>query len=369
MDISRRVLLAAPAGIVTAAAASKTYRVYFGAYTRAGGKGIATSSFDPSTGKLSAPELAAEIGNPSFLAIHPKGTHLYSVGEAGEGIVAAFAIQADGKLNKLNQKPTRGSSPCHLALDRTNRMLIVVNYATGSTISYRLNADLSLGDEGSFVEHKGSSVNAQRQTSPHAHSVNISKNNKWAVVADLGTDEYIVYAIEPATGKIARNGAAKAKPGAGPRHFHFHPSYKFAYGVNELGSSVTAFSWNERAGELSELHTVSTLPSDFAGQSTCAEVLVHPNGRFVYASNRGHNSIASFSVDSTGKLTPVERTPSGGRIPRNFRIDPTGKWLLAANQESSNVCVFRLDPLTGLLTPFGEPVSLSMPVCIRFLDT
>jgi 6-phosphogluconolactonase len=187
------------------------------------------------------------------------------------------------------------------------------------------------------------------------------------VVADLGTDEFIVYALDSRAGTLTRDSAAKVKPGYGPRHFHFHPSYKYAYGLNEMGSAVTAFRWSERNGELEEIGNVTTLPSDFSGQNSCAEILVHPNGRFVYASNRGHNSIASFSVGGDGKLEPVERVSTGGRTPRNFRIDPTGRWLLVANQDSSNIVTFRLDPATGLLASAGEPTPLSMPVCIRFL--
>jgi 6-phosphogluconolactonase len=366
--LSRRTLLAALPAALTARAADAGQLVYFGTYSRGASKGIYVARFDAATGKLSLPQLAAEAPNPSFLTLHPDGKFLYSVGEAGKGIVTAYSRDAaTGLLKPINTVESQGSSPCHLVVDATKRNLLVVNYGDGVSIIFPIKADGGLGEASSVVKHAGTGPNARRQTGPHAHSVNLSKNNRWAVVADLGTDEYIVYALDAKNGKITRHSAAKVKGGSGPRHFSFHPSYQYAFGVNEMGSSVTAFRWSEDQGKLEEVTTVSTLPKDFAGENNCAEVLVHPNGRFVYASNRGHNSLAIFDVDMPkGSLKVVDYASTLGKTPRNFRIHSSGKWLLAANQDSSNVVVFKLDPATGKITPTGQTVDIGFPVCIRF---
>lgn len=370
MTWSRREILAAPAlGSIPATAAANELLTFVGTYTRGDSKGIYSMRFDTAKGTLTAPQIAVETQNPSFLALHPNGRFLYACGEGNEGAIHAFAIdRAAGTLKALNSRPSKGSSPCHLVVDATARNLLTVNYGTGSTIVYRVNADGSLGDETAFVQHAGSSVNERRQKGPHAHSVNLSKNNRFAVVADLGTDEYIVYAFDAAKGSLARHSAAKVKAGSGPRHFSFHPNYRFAYGLNELGSSVTAFRWSENQGRLDEIATTSTLPSGFTGENYCAEILAHPTGRFLYASNRGHNSIAVFTcAPETGAVTLIDHTPTQGETPRNFRLTPDGKWLLAANQNSASVVVFAVNPTTGKLTPNGQTARIAFPVCIKFL--
>jgi 6-phosphogluconolactonase len=367
---SRREIIAAPVFAATSAhAAEGELLTLVGTYTREDSKGIYSMRFDPSSGKLTPPQLAVETQNPSFLALHPNGRFLYACGEAGEGTVNSFAIdKAAARLKLINSRPSKGSSPCHLVVDSTERNLLVVNYGTGSTIVYRVNADGSLGEETAFVQHTGSSVNERRQKGPHAHSVNLSKNNRYAVVADLGTDEFIVYAFDAAKGSLARHSAAKVKGGSGPRHFSFHPTYRFAYGLNEMGSSVTAFRWSEDRGQLDEIATATTLPSGFAGENNCAEILVHPSGKFVYASNRGHNSIAVFECNpETGTVKLVDHTPTQGEIPRNFRLTPDGKWLLAANQNSANVVVFGVNAGSGKLTPNGQTARVAFPVCVKFL--
>ena len=366
--LSRRTLLAALPAALTARAADAGQLVYFGTYSRGASKGIYVARFDAATGKLSAPQLAAEAQNPSFLALHPDGKFLYSVGEAGKGIIASYSRDAaTGLLKPINSVASEGSSPCHLVVDATKRNVLAVNYGDGVAGVFPIKADGSLSEASSVVKHSGSGPNQKRQQGPHAHSVNLSKNNKWAVVADLGLDEYIVYALDAQKGKISRHDAAKVKGGSGPRHFSFHPSYQYAFGVNEMGSSVTAFKWSEDQGKLDEVWTVGTLPKDFSGDNSCAEVLVHPNGRFVYASNRGHDSLAIIDVDMPkGSMKVVDYASTLGKTPRNFRIHPSGKWLLAANQDSSNVVVFALDPSTGKLTSTGQTVDIGFPVCIRF---
>jgi 6-phosphogluconolactonase len=346
--------------------------VYFGTYTRGESKGIYVSRFDSSTGELSEPVLAAEMVNPSFLALHPNRRFLYAVGEtSGSGAVKAFAINpADGTLKLLNETSSGGDGPCFITVDRTGRSVLVANYGGGSISSYPLMEDGRLGESASFIQHTGSSVNASRQSAPHAHSINVSPDNRFAVVADLGLDKLLVYRFDPAKAKLEPNDPpfATVNPGAGPRHFTFHPGGKFAYVINEMQSTVTALTWEAGRGEFKEIHTVTTLPEGFEGKNSTAEVQVHPGGKFLYGSNRGHNSIAVFSIDpSTGRLTPIEHVSTEGRTPRNFGIDPTGSWLFAANQASKNVVLFRIDSATGRLTPAGKSVTVDTPVCVKFL--
>ncbi|MBL8215016.1 MAG: lactonase family protein [Bryobacterales bacterium] len=377
MSPTRRSFLAASAAApLSLAAKGKTSRVYFGTYTRNGSKGIYTATLDTASGKLSEPELAAEIPSPSFVTLHPNGKFLYAVSEMGgaptkpTGTVTAFSLDAaSGKLNKLNTVSTKGEAPCHLNVDKTGRALVLVNYSSGSTACMPVRADGSLGEAASFIEHKGSSVNQQRQRSPHAHSANISFNNRFVVVADLGTDQVLVYKLDPATATLTPNDPpfVKVKPGGGPRHFTFHPKGKYGYVINEMGSAVTAFTWDANKGVFNEIQHISTLPDGFKGVNNCAEVVAHPNGKFLYGSNRGHNSLAVFKIDGQGKLTAAGHVPTGGEIPRNFAIAPGGKWLLAANQNTNNVVVFAVDPNSGNLTPTGQQVKVGAPVCIRYL--
>jgi 6-phosphogluconolactonase len=375
MDWTRREVFTLPAAIPAAAAPmAATHLALIGTYTRDDSKGIYAADFDAASGQLANVRVAAEIANPSFIALHPNARVVYAVGELGEfqgqkaGAVHAFALdRTAGKLTLLNSQSTGGPGPCHLVADPTGKSLIAVNYSGGSVAVFPLEANGSLGARSAFVQHSGSSVNSRRQEGPHAHSVNLSKNNRWAVVADLGVDEYIVYAFDAAKGTVARSSAAKPKAGAGPRHFAFHPSYRFAYGVNELNSTVSVFQWDEEKGVLTEIQAITTLPEGYSGDTTCAEILVHSNGKSVYASNRGHDSIASFSVGADGKLTATGHTSTGGKTPRNFRLDPTGRWLVAANQNSANLVTLKIDPVKGTLTPAGQPVRVPFPVCIKFV--
>lgn len=349
-------------------------RVYFGTYTggRNAAKGIYLSTLDSGTGKLSDPVLAAEAKNPSFLEIHPSGKFLYAVSEVGgAGGVSSYAIErSTGKLRFLNQKPSGGAGPCHVSIDHAGKNLLVANYGSGSASVIPITSDGKLGQPTGFAQHKGSSVNPRRQKEPHAHSINVSPDDRFAFVADLGIDKIMIYRLNVEKGTITKNSPpfAKVRPGAGPRHFSFHPSGNFAYVINELDCTVTAFAYEPASGTLSDIQTITTLPEDFNGSNSCAEVRVHPGGKFLYGSNRGHDTIAVYRIDSAkGTLTFVEHESADIKTPRNFNIDPTGKFCLVANQGGNSVVVFRINQETGALEPTGHKISLGRPVCVRFL--
>lgn len=351
------------------------YLVYFGTYTGAKSKGVYVSRFDPASGKLEPARLAGELARPSWLTVHPNQRVLYAVSELGndarsEGAIASFSIDpSTGELKLLNQVSSGGGGACHLAVDRTAKAIAVANYGTGSVALFALDADGRLGRRLAFVQHHGSSVNERRQSGPHAHAVVLSPDNRFLFVPDLGLDQILSYRFDPTAG-LAPNDPpfAKVKPGLGPRHFAFHPNGKFAYCLTEMGSAVTAFSYDAQKGALAEIQNISSLPPDFSGEDNSAEIALDDAGRFLYASNRGHDSIAVFAVDSKkGTLAPVEYVPTQGKNPRNFGIDPTGRHLLAANQNSDNVVVFRRDEKTGRLSPAGQVLDVPSPVCIQFV--
>lgn len=361
------------------ASAPPEYLVYFGTYTGAKSKGIYLSRLDAKSGRLSAPELVAEVKSPSFLAVRPDNRFLYSVNEVSQfdgkpaGSVSAFEIAPKtGKLTPLNQSSSGGTGPCHLIVDKKGRNVLVANYGGGSVAVLPVQPDGKLGAASAFVQHTGSSVNPDRQKEPHAHSVVLDKDNRFAFVADLGLDKVMIYRFDPEKGSLtpATPSSASVKPGAGPRHFAFSPNGKFAYVINEIQCTVTAFRHDSKTGELKELQTASTLPAGLAvqpGYST-AEIEVHPSGKFLYGSNRGHDTIAVFSIDAKkGTLTPLEHVPTRGKTPRNFAIDPTGKYLLAGNQDSNTVAVFRVDPSTGRLAPTGQLLDVGAPVSVVFV--
>lgn len=355
--------------------------VYVGTYTRGSkSEGIYRMELDLKTGKLSTPVLAGKTVNPSFLAIHPSGKFLYACGEVedlpskdkkkGSGAINAFAIDEKGDLKYLNQQSSEGGGPCHIVLDKAGKFAFCANYGGGSCAALPLEADGKLGKATGFVQHKGSSVNPARQTGPHAHSINLDASNRYAFVADLGLDKVLIYKFDPEKGTLTPNDPpfASLKGGAGPRHFAFHPSGKYAFVINELDSTLTAFSYDPKTGALTEVDTVSTLRAPHKGNST-AEVVVHPSGKFVYGSNRGHNSIAIFQFDeATGKLTLSGHQGKGVNIPRNFALDPTGNYCLVANQGAGTVIVFKVDPKTGALEPTEYEVKIPAPVCIRMLQ-
>jgi len=348
--------------------------VFVGTYTNAKSKGIYRLELDLATGKLTDLQLAAESPSPSFLAIHPTGKYLYAVGEGGakSGSVSAFALdRKTGQLKFLNRQSSVGAGPCHIVVDKVGKNALVANYSGGSAAVLPIQADGNLAESASFQQHKGSSVNKGRQEAPHAHSINLDKDNRFAFVADLGLDKVLVYRFDADGHKITPNEptAATVAPGAGPRHFAFHPNGKYAYVINEMDMTVTAFDYDATSGVLKNRQTITTLPvgvKDTKGMST-AEVVVHPSGKFLYGSNRGHNTIAVFSIDPSGDLKAVGHQGYKIKTPRNFAIEPTGRYLLVANQDGNSICVFAINQASGELTPVGEPVEAPMPVCIRFL--
>jgi 6-phosphogluconolactonase len=359
-------------------AAAGKLLVYVGTYTNSRkSKGIYRLELDLASGKLTSPVLAAETTDPSFLAIHPGRRFLYAVGESGSfrgkksGVVSAFAIDPKtGDLTLLNNQASEGAGPCHLVVDGAGKHVLAANYGGGSACVVPIEDDGRLGKATAFVQHKGSSVNPDRQKEPHAHSINLDPANRFAFVADLGLDKVLVYRFDKASGTLTPNDppAAALAPGAGPRHFAFHPTGRHAYVINELDSTVTAFDYDAQRGVLKPVQTVTALPKGFKGKSWTAEVVVHPSGKFVYGSNRGHDSIAVFSVDAkTGQLTPAGHQSDRIKTPRNFAIDPTGAWLLVANQASDSVIVFRIDPDTGRLEPTGHAAEVPVPVCVRMM--
>ena len=389
----RKILLATIGIFLLATAAAypqaDDWIMYVGTYTRAPSKGIYAYRFNGATGAVAplakaAPAagasaeagLVAETENPSFLAVHPNQRFLYAVNEVSRyegrdaGSVSAFAIdRATGGLTLLNRVSSRGGSPCHLALDATGRWLFVANYGGGSVAAFPVRDDGTLGDASAFVQHAGSSVNAARQKGPHAHAAVVSPDNHFVLTADLGLDRILTYPLDAAAGGLvtASPRSASIAPGSGPRHLAFRPDGRFVYVLNEMSSSVGAFRYDTARGTLSELQTLSTLPEGFSGETSGAEIAVHPASRFVYASNRGHDSIAIFRSDpEKGTLTAAGHVSTQGKTPRNFAIDPGGRFLVAANQNSGSLVIFRIDQQTGGLTPAGSPVQVPFPVSVVF---
>jgi 6-phosphogluconolactonase len=375
MTISRRSLLVSPLVAAPVLLAERNDALlYIGAYTSAKNKGITVARFDKSTGAITEMSTAAETPNPTFLELHPNGKWLYAINEVSnfggkkEGSVDAYSIdRASGKLTLLNQVSSKGAGPCHVSLDRSGRMVMIANYGSGSVASYKVLPDGQLSDAVSFFQHEGKGPVAGRQAGPHAHSINAAPDNRFAVACDLGTDELRVYKLDPGKGSMEKHKVANAAPGAGPRHFAWHPKKMWGYAVNELNSTVTVFLYAPD-GLLEEIQSVSTLPEGYRNENAPAEIRVHPTGKFLYASNRGEDSIAVFTIDAaTGKLASVDHTLTQGAVPRNFYIEPTGRWLLAANQKTDNIIVFAIEQKTGKLQNTGKGITVGQPVCLRTL--
>jgi 6-phosphogluconolactonase len=370
MKLPRYFTAAILLGIALAPSAlARKYFVYIGTYTGEKSKGLYSFQFDSASGDMTPVQLAGELANPSFLTIHPNRKFLYAVSELPAGSVTGFAIDPKtGALTKLNTVPTGGGGACHLVVDKTGKSLMVANYGTGSVASFPVGADGRLGEATAVIKHAGSSVNQKRQRGPHAHAVVLSADNRFLFVPDLGLDQILSYRLDPVKASLSPNDPpfAKVTPGGGPRHFSFHPKGKYAYVLNEMGSSVTAFSYDAARGALTELQNLSTLPKDFSGEDNSAELEVDAKGRFLYASNRGHDSIAVFAIGKDGKLTLVENAATQGKTPRNFKIDPTGAYLFAANQNSDSIVQFRIDAKSGKLKPTGKTLEVSKPVCVDF---
>lgn len=349
--------------------------VYVGTYTGPGrAEGIYVYRMDTASGALAHAHTVAGVDNPSFLALHPHRPHLYAVNEVGTdegsvgGGVSAFAIDtATGSLSPLNRQPSHGTSPCHLTLDPSGRYVLVANYGSGSVAVFPVQPDGRLGEATDVVQHAGRGPNPRRQSGPHAHFVSMDPAGTCVLVCDLGIDRIMIYRLDGTAGKLVANDLpyAQVSSGAGPRHLAFHPNGRYAYVVNELDSTLVAFAYGR--GALQVVQTAATLPADFVGANTCAHVIVAPSGKFVYGSNRGHDSIAIFAIDQeTGRPAAVGHESTRGRTPRNFGIDPTGTFLLAANQNTNTIVAFRIDQATGRLTPTGQVTEALAPVCIIF---
>ena len=358
-------------------ASAGNYLVYIGTYTSEQSKGIYAYRFNAATGQFVPLGLAAETSNPSFLAVHPNHKILYAVNEIGNfqnqrsGAVSAFAIDSHtGKLTLLNQVASRGADPCYVAVDRTGKYVLVANYGGRNVAVFPVLKGGKLGESTRVLQYKGTGANPERQESPHAHWIDFSPDNRFVVAADLGLDQLDVYKFSASKGSLVPNQPAvvQLKPGAGVRHFAFHPNARFGYAVNEMQSSVVSFAYDPVRGTLHELQTISILPKDFTGKNDAAEIQIHPSGKFLYASNRGHDSIAVFSVDpAKGTLTPVEYVPTQGKAPRYFAVDPTGSRLFVANQNSGTIVIFQIDPIIGRLTSTGQVLQIASPVCLRFV--
>ncbi|MBL9171982.1 MAG: lactonase family protein [Verrucomicrobiales bacterium] len=350
--------------------------VFVGTYTGPKSEGIYAFTFDPETGKATPRGLVAKSVNPSFLAVHPSGRFLYAANETDRwkgtpgGYVTSFSISpTDSGLRELNQQSSGGAAPCFVSVDATGKNLLVANYFGGSVACLPIQTDGALKSRSAFDQHRGSSVDPQRQKEPHAHSIYPSPDNRFALSADLGLDQVLVYRLDPAAGTLTPNTPpfARVAPGSGPRHLAFAPDGRHLFVINEMLSTLTSMSYDPAAGTLQEIQTVSTLPTGIARPDTStAQVCVHPNGRFVYGSNRGDDSIAVLSVEPGGRLKWVERVSTQGKVPRNFQIDPTGHYLWAANQNSDSIVLFRVDGATGKLTPTGQTLSVGSPVCVVF---
>ncbi len=351
--------------------------VFVGTYTHRGSDGIYVFHMDTATGALDPVGHTVGVVQPSFLALHPDRPLLYAANELPEaagdrgGKASSFAFDPhNGALTALNEQPTHGGLPCHLTVAAQGCLLLVANYADGKITVLPILGDGSLGEAVQVIQHRGAGLRTDRQAGPHAHSITLDPSGQYALAADLGTDQVLVYRVAAEEGCLEAHDPpfACVPPGSGPRHLDFHPAGRFVYVINELGSTITGFHWDSDAGRLDPLETVPTLPADFTGDNTCADIHVHPSGRFLYGSNRGHDSLVIYAVDiDTGILEFAGHEPTRGRNPRNFGIDPTGTFLLAANQDTDSVVAFRIDEASGLLEATGYTASVSLPVCVKFL--
>ena len=373
MKVSRWVIAAA-ALVCCAAASGAEYLVYAGGYTRGASHGIYGYRFDTRTGKMHPLGMEAEVSNPSFLIEHPDHRFLYAVSEDAAGMVSAYLIDPkSGKLRLVNRVPSKGSGPCQLALDREGRWLAVANYNSGNVAVLPLRKDGGLGEAAAFVQHTGTGVNPERQAGPHAHASVFSPDNRYLLVADLGADRIFVYRFDVGTGALrpAATAWVAATPGSGVRHLAFHPNGKVLYAINELSSTVTAYTWDAASGGLTELQTVSALPPGYAGATTAAEIAVNQTGTMVYASNRGCDCLALLVVDPVRfTLSALEFTPLIGQTPRHFALDPAGAYMIVANQGSDNLMVYTVHPRTGQIRPVGRPVTgMATPTVVVFVKS
>lgn len=360
-------------GFSASAASSDEYLVYFGTYTDKMARGIYAYRFEPATGKLTSLGLMAETPNPAFLVATPNGRYLYAVNWKGDArekqgdTVSAYAIdRKTGKLTFLNKVDSKGEMPTNLTVDHTGKTLLVVTYTGGNITGYLIGSDGKLSEPTAFFKHTGKSVHPVN--GPHSHGVIVSPDNHHAFVGEVGLDQVRSYSLDAAKGTLTPSDPpfVSVTPGTAPRHLAFHPSGKYLYVNDESRPAVTVFEVN--GGNLKEIQEIPSIPSDYSGRNATAEIQIDRKGRFVYVSNRGHDSIAVFSVDqATGKLTSIQHALTQGKTPRNFSLDPTGNYLFAANQLSDTVVPFKVDPNTGKLTPTGQPIEVPTPVCVLFV--
>lgn len=359
---------------------SKEMLVYIGTYTSTGkSEGIYVHKFDSETGKLTPFQTVKNVLEPSFLTIEKDRKYLFAVNELLEyegkksGSVSAFAIdQKTGNLQFLNKQSSLGDAPCFITTSENGKFVLVANYLGGNVSVYPIEKDGKLGASVSLVQHSGTGPNKDRQEAAHAHSITLSPDNHFAYACDLGIDRIMIYRFDHPTGKLTPNENQtfyQTKAGAGPRHFSFHPNGKFAFVINELDLTITSLAFDKNLGTLKEIQSVPTLPKGASTVGvTCADIHVSPSGKFLYGTNRGHNSIVSYQIDeNTGNLQYIENTSTQGKKPRNFAIEPNGKFLLVANQDSDNIVVFRIDEKTGKLQPTGNIVNVPVPVCLKFM--
>jgi 6-phosphogluconolactonase len=356
--------------------------LYIGAYTdnqapvEQRSQGIYHAQFDPANGALSAPRPAAFGRNACFLVLNLDRRFLYAVGDTfvadqdNRGAVGAFVLAADGQLHLLNQTPAPGGRPSHITIDATGRFVVTINYGQGSVALYSVGEDGSVAAASHVVQHSGSGPNAARQAGPHAHQATFTPDNRFVLINDLGIDKVMIYELDRSQARLIPHNPpwATVHAGAGPRHLAFHPNGEYLYVIGELDATITAFCYAAAAGALQEIQVVPTLPADYTGENLCADIHVHPSGKFLYGSNRGHDSIAIFAIDErTGRLTARGHQSTLGETPRNFAIDPTGSFLLAANQKSGTIVTFRIDPQQGNLIPTGHLASVPAPSCVKFV--
>ena len=345
--------------------------VYVGAYTEPGmghGEGISVYRFDAESGALSLVQTVAGVTNPSYLALAPSGRAVYATNELdGEGGVSAFARDpASGELTPLNRQPAGGSWTCNVALDPTGRYVLIANYGSGSVAAFPVAEDGSLQPMSGFIQHKGRASTRSGRQGPHAHMAAFTPDGRFVLATDLGTDSIMIHRLE--NGQLVPHGSAPAEPGAGPRHFAFSPDGSTVYVINEMASTMTAYAYDGERGTLEPRQTVSSLPEGYTGETTCAQIVVAPDGRFVYGSNRGHDSIAIWAIAANGEASLIGTESTRGKEPRHFALDPSGTWLLAANKNSDTIVPFRRDPDSGLLTQSGPITESPTPVAILFAE-
>lgn len=361
----------------TSSTPGTTY-MYIGSYASSDHPGIYVFSYDENNLQLNEIQRLAGHTNPNFLAIHPTAPYLYAVNETiddqgnNKGLVTAFSIKEEtGELNFLNKQSTMGKHPCHVSVLPGGSHVVVANYNSGNVTLLPVESDGSPGTATSVFQHEGSGPVQSRQAAPHAHSVFPFPDGEYVFSADLGIDKVMIYRVDRKNGELIPNEAApwaEMPPGSGPRHLDFHPDGRWIYVINELNSTVTLLDFNQNTGEVSVLESITTLPPGWEGNNSCADIHVHPSGKFLYASNRGHNSIALFRIEKDGRIKPSGHEPVRGETPRNFCIDPKGKRLFVANQRSGNITIFDIDQRTGMLTFTGKELKIDQPVCIKFLS-